>query len=78
MDESMWRQKVYGPYLDAWKTIRILQHASDDNPQLFLEYMDQVQKFEDAYKGNEFAEFLRQAVLLHADNIIAGLNRKEP
>jgi hypothetical protein len=39
--------------------------------------MDQVQKFEDTYKGNEFAEFLRQAVLLHVDNIIAGLNRKE-
>lgn len=78
MNDKTWRRKIFGPYNDTWKIIRILQHVSDDNPQLFLEYMDQVQKFEDAYKGNEFAEFLRQAVLLHVDNIIAGLNRKEP
>ena len=37
MDKKEWRQKVYGPYLDVWKIIKILQHASDDKPELFLE-----------------------------------------
>lgn len=77
MDKKEWRQKVYGPYLDVWKIIKILQHASDDKPELFLEYMNEVQKFADAYQGNEFADFLRKAVLLRANDVIAKLNRED-
>jgi len=77
MDRAQWRQKVYGPYMDIWKIIKILQHASNDKPELFLEYMNEVEKFENAYQGNEFAEFLRRAVLLRADDVIAKLNRED-
>ncbi len=77
MDRAQWRQKVYGPYMDIWKIVKILQHASDDKPELFLEYMNEVEKFENAYQGNEFAEFLRRAVLLRADDVIAKLNRED-
>lgn len=76
MTDTKFKEVIYGPYLDVWKIIKILQHASDDNPELFLEYMDQVQKFEEAYQGNEFAEFLRRAVLLRADDVIAKMNRE--
>lgn len=77
MDRAQWRQKVYGPYMDIWKIIKILQHASDDKPELFLEYMNEVEKFGNAYEGNAFAEFLRRAVLLRADDVIAKLNRED-
>lgn len=77
MDRAQWRQKVYGPYMDIWKIIKILQHESDDKPELFLEYMNEVEKFENAYQGNEFAEFLKRAVLLRADDVIAKLNRED-
>ena len=77
MNRTQWRQKVYGPYMDIWKIIKILQHASNDNPEVFLKYMDEVQKFADAYQGNEFADFLRKAVLLRADDVIAKINRED-
>ena len=77
MNRTQWRQKVYGPYIDIWKIIKILQHASNDNPEVFLKYMDEVQKFADAYQGNEFADFLRKAVLLRADDVIAKINRED-
>lgn len=77
MDNNKWRQKVYGPYSDFWKVIKILQFASDNNPELFTQYMDEVQKFDDAYQGNEFAELLHK-VLLRADDLIAKMNREDP
>lgn len=77
MDDKEWRQKIYGPYNDAWKIIKILQQASDDNPELFLEYMEKVQEFDDAYKGNEFADLIRRKLLLGADDVIARINREE-
>ena len=76
MDEKKFKEKIYGPYTAAWKIIKILQFASDDNPELFLEYMNRLQEFEDAYKGNEFAELIRKALLLRADDIIAKMNRR--
>lgn len=77
MTDAKFKEVIYGPYLDAWKVIKILQHASDDNPELFLEYMNEVGKFENVYQGNEFAEFLRRAVLLRADDVIAKLNKED-
>jgi hypothetical protein len=77
MTDTKFKEVIYGPYLDVWKIIKILQHASDDNPELFLEYMNKVEKFENAYQGNEFADFLRKAVLLRADDVIAKINRED-
>lgn len=77
MTDTKFKEVIYGPYLDVWKIIKILQHASDNKPELFLEYMNEVEKFENAYQGNEFAEFLRRAVLLRADDVIAKLNRED-
>jgi hypothetical protein len=77
MTNTKFKEVIYGPYLEVWKIIKILQYASDDKPELFLEYMDEVQKFADAYQGNEFADFLRKAVLLRADDVIAKINRED-
>ena len=77
MDEKTFKEKIYGPYSEAWKIIKILQHASDDNPEVFDEYMNRLQEFEDAYKDNEFAELIRKALLLRADDIIYRMNRRE-
>lgn len=77
MNDTKWRQKVYGPYSDAWKIIKLLQYASDDSPELFEKYMEKVREFADAYKGDEFADLIRRALLLRADDVIAKLNREE-
>ena len=70
MTDNQFKEKIYGPYLEAWKIIKILQHAYS-KPELFISYMDEVQKFADAYAGNEFAELIRKQILHQADNVIA-------
>lgn len=73
MTENTFKEKIYGPYLDAWKIIKILQEAYK-KPELFNEYMDKVQEFADQYTGNEFAELLRSKLLLSADDVITRMN----
>lgn len=70
MNDSKWRQNVFGPYVDAWKIIKILQEAYN-KPHLFSQYIDEVQRFADQYTGNEFAELLRAKLLLNADDVIS-------
>lgn len=70
MDDSKWRQTVFGPYVDAWKIIKILQEAYN-KPELFNKYIEEVQRFADQYAGNEFAELLRAKLLLNADDVIS-------
>ena len=76
MDDSKWRQNVFGPYVDAWKIIKILQDAYN-KPELFDQYIDEVQRFADAYAGNDFAELLRLKLLLRADDVITRMNEAE-
>ena len=70
MTEERWRAEVYEPYLETWKIIKILQEAYN-KPELFNEYIEQVQKYADKYAGNEFAELLRSKLLLNADDVIS-------
>ena len=70
MDDSKWRQTVFGPYVDAWKIIKILQEAYI-KPELFNKYIDEIQRFAEEYAGNEFAELLRAKLLLNADDVIS-------
>lgn len=76
MDNEKWKSDIYNPYVDAWKTIKILQQA-DQNPELYNEYMDKVQAFADLYEGNDFAELLRSKLLLNADDVITRMSEVE-
>ena len=70
MTDERWRSEIYEPYLETWKIIKILQEAYN-KPELFNKYIDEVQRFADAYAGNEFAELLRTKLLLNADDVIS-------
>lgn len=70
MTDERWRSEIYEPYLETWKIIKILQEAYN-KPELFNEYIEQVQKYADKYAGNEFAELLRSKLLLNADDVIS-------
>ena len=58
MTKDRWKTDIYEPYLETWKIIKILQEAYN-KPQLFQQYIDEVQSFAEEYAGNEFAELLR-------------------
>ncbi len=70
MDAKTFKEKIYEPYLETWKIIKILQDAYN-KPELFNEYIDEVQEYADKYAGNEFAELLRAQLLLNADDVIS-------
>lgn len=70
MDEKTFKEKIYEPYYETWKIIKILQEAYN-KPHLFSQYIDEVQRFADQYAGNEFAELLRAKLLLNADDVIS-------
>lgn len=70
MDAKTFKEKIYEPYYESWKIIKILQEAYN-KPELFNEYIEQVQKYADKYAGNEFAELLRSKLLLNADDVIS-------
>lgn len=77
MEGSKFTEVIYGPYGDAWKILKILALAEDNNPQLkeVLEhYMKEVGTFQEKYKGNEFAQMLSR-FLMDADNVIMRMNR---
>lgn len=74
MTKEKWKSEVYEPYVETWKIIKILQEAYN-KPQLFSQYIDEVQRFAEEYAGNEFAELLRKQLLLNADDVISKMER---
>ena len=70
MTNDRWKTDIYKPYLETWKIIKILQEAYN-KPQLFQQYIDEVQRFAEEYADNEFAELLRAKLLLNADDVIS-------
>ncbi len=74
MDAKTFKEKIYEPYSESWKIIKILQEAYN-KPELFTKYIDEVQQYADKYAGNEFAELLRKQLLLNADDVISKMER---
>lgn len=77
MTEQKFREVIYGPYKEAWKVFKLLQEATDDNPQLsevLHNYMDKVDTFAQQYEGNEFAALLKQ-MMLSADDAVMKIGR---
>ena len=73
MTKDRWKTDIYEPYLETWKIIKILQEAYN-KPQLFQQYIDEVQRFADTYAGNDFAELLRSKLLPLFEDIFPELS----
>lgn len=75
MTDEKFKEKIYGPYREAWKIIKILQEAYQ-KPELYLQYMEELKAYSKKYEGNHFAEHLLKDFALHADHIIAKMERE--
>lgn len=78
MEAKKFTEKIYGPYGDAWKVIKILAKAEEGSPALgevLHHYMDEVEAFKEKYKGNTFAMSL-YGVLLNADTDIMRMDKE--
>jgi len=79
MEAQKFTEKIYGPYGEAWKVIKILWEAEDNNPKLqevLDDYCKAVTKFEEKYRDNDFAKLLYR-VMLDSDTVIMRMNRNE-
>lgn len=75
MNAKEFTEKVYGPYGDAWKVIKILAQAEGPaTSEALSSYMDHVGEFKEKYEGNQFAALLYR-MLLTADDAVMGMNK---
>jgi len=79
MSTEDFKEKIYGPYGECWKILKILQHVGEGGFKCedADKYWKAVEEYEEKYKGNNFADFMYRNVLLHADNIIVRMNEGE-
>ena len=76
METQEFKQKIYAPYTDAWKILKIVQTAGQtpkDDP-VWEMYMREIDRLSKKYKGNPFVENLI-TMLLDAGDSIAKMNR---
>lgn len=77
MDTTTFKAKIYEPYLEAWKILKLIQDAdqtseSDKQWQLYIKEID---SFKAKYPDNKFVDELI-TLLFNAGDIIAKENRK--
>lgn len=57
MTEGEFRQKVYGPYRDAWKIIALLQYCSKtNNHENWAKFKSECYRFSQEAADNPFAQ----------------------
>ena len=82
MDKSVFRQKIYGPYHDIWKIIKIIEYAGKgaEFDKTWEIYMDTLERYIKAYPRSQvkgtYEDYLVKA-LLEAAEIIAKENQKD-
>jgi len=75
METEVFKQKVYGPYSDAWKILKLIQFAgqSKDDDEKWQMYMKEIDKFDKKYPDNRFKDTLVK-MLIDAGDDIAKMN----
>lgn len=75
MDDGEFRKKVYAPYSDAWKILRIIQHAgqSKKDDELWDKYLRAIDDFCKKHDNSSFREVLVR-MLMDAGDSLAKMN----
>ena len=77
MDTTTFKAKIYEPYLEAWKILKLIQYAdqTSDSDEQWQRYMREIDRLQKTYPDNKFVGELI-TLLLNAGDIIAKENRK--
>lgn len=75
MNDTAWKQQIYEPFLEAWKILKLIQHAdqSANNDELWQRYMKEIDRLNEQYPNNRFVQDLLQ-LLIDAGDSIAKMN----
>lgn len=78
MDITTFKAKIYEPYLEAWKILKLIQNAdqTSNSDEQWQRYMREIDRLQKTYPDNKFVEQLI-TLLLNAGDIIAKENRKQ-
>ena len=68
MDNKVFTEKIYGPYNEAWKVIKLLQHCTATDGD-WDKYLSEYERFCKMYPENKFAYDLGTFILKAADDI---------
>ena len=76
MNTEEFKEKIYGPYSEAWKILKMIQFAgqSKKDDELWQKYMKEIDRFSKENEGNSFAKETLVKMLLDAGDDIAEMN----
>ena len=77
MNDTVWKQQIYEPYLETWKILKLIQFADQtaDCDAQWQRYMKEIDRLDKQYSDNKFAQNLIR-LLLDAGDSIARMNNK--
>lgn len=79
MNEAEFKEKVYAPYKEAWKILKMIEfagtHEADD--ETWQMYMKEIDRFSKTNDGNHFAQETLVRMLIDAGDDIAKMNGGE-
>lgn len=75
MDNETLKTKYYGPFLETWKILKLIQYAdqTSDSDAQWQRYTSEIYRLRKEYPDNPFAEKLVR-LLMDAGDIIAKEN----
>ena len=68
MDDNTFKEQIYGPYIEVWKIIKLLQHCSSISGD-WDKYKKELDRYAKEFDGNKFAEDLGMFLLQAAEDI---------
>lgn len=72
MNDINFKEKIYNPYCEIWKLLKLLQHCTSRSGDWDL-YTKEVARFHNEHKGSRFAEDLER-FLHYAEETIKEMN----
>jgi hypothetical protein len=77
MDTTTFKAKIYEPYLEAWKILKLIQYAdqTSDSDEQWQRYMMEIDRLRATYPDNHFVKHLIR-LLYDAGDVIKEENRK--
>lgn len=78
MNDSTFKTKIYEPYLETWKIIKLIQYAdqTDDQQEQWNRYIREIDRLDKKYPDNKFVYGLVR-LLIDAGDAIAKMNEAE-
>lgn len=76
MNTEEFKEKIYGPYSEAWKILKMIQFAGQTakDDELWQKYMNEIDRFSKENDKNAFAKETLVRMLLDAGGDIAKMN----